>query len=121
MSVLSIQISEIARESGEVHVRIENPDMAMGATSILPFDEEVALPAVLKALEATRFCRNDFTDEELAWLRKERFIVDSPKSIDFSGRRMQKAIGKKLFDCLLPNEKMRGVYAQFRRSSKVVY
>jgi hypothetical protein len=114
MSLLSTQLSQT--EPGAVLVRIENPGLEMGAPSKLPFVEDVALPAVLKALEATSFCPQDFTDDELAWLRKENFVVDS-RDRSYYSQQMTQKIGQSLFHCLFPNEKMRGIYDQVRRQS----
>jgi ATP/maltotriose-dependent transcriptional regulator MalT len=114
MGLLSIQISQT--EPGTIYVRIMNPGLEMGALSELPFHEEVALPAILKALEATSFCSDDFSKEELDWLRQEGLVLDSA-SRSYYSQQIREEVGKRLFLRLFPDEKMRGIYDQVRRES----
>jgi hypothetical protein len=88
----------------------------MEGSSPLPFEEEIALPAVLKALEATEYHSDDFTDDERAWLCGQQFVIDNHDASNYSAR-LREQIGQLLFECLFPTEQMRGAYEQVRRQS----
>jgi len=64
----------------------------------------------------TSFRSDDFFKKELDWLRKEGFVLDSASRVYYSPQ-MREEVGKRLFLCLFPNEKMRGIYDQVRRES----
>jgi hypothetical protein len=117
MDLLSIKVSQTdpAGDPRKILVRIDEPSQSEWPSK-LPFDERVALRAVLKSLEATTFAREDFTQEELDWLQSQQLLVGSPEDLSYSPK-LRNEIGKKLFCCLFPSETMRSIYDEVRRNT----
>lgn len=114
MGKLRIRLTFV--EPGTLHSRIEHPIDESGS-GVMPYSEPEALTAIQKALDADDYRPTDFTPEERAWLQREELVVMGDDREFFSAV-LRERIGRRLFGCLFPTERMRSIYDEARRDSE---
>jgi hypothetical protein len=104
---------ELTLEGTRLLSRVAEPYTARGGSE-LTFDANVGLPAMLKALDATDYDPEDFSESERDWLRAQEYICDRQGAWFFSAR-LRRKIGEALFAQLFPDESERSIVDQLRR------
>jgi hypothetical protein len=117
MNPLVVQLTE-TEHAIDSRVTYGDGDPGHGQTAIAA-QQNVTLSAMLKALNARKYCHEDFMPEEYAALVKGNYLVGSENSYAFAPK-LARDIGLELFGRLFPNPDTLATYKQAQLAQKTV-
>jgi CHAT domain len=102
--------------TGEVPLARTMTDRPPAADPSDEFLGAVALPALLKLLDADEYTAADFDPEERAFLQDERLVARSMRRVQ-RAENLYRQVGERLFRCLFPPDKPLSIFEQAARDA----